>query len=113
MRLPLRWRLRGWIARRSRLQEDLDLVLGDLDPQLLVAVDMRGAVIVALDADVAVGVQLGVLPLPARRIPACGSGLSAAFSSVSKRSRRETPKRVWRRSLMRSMHSLERLVDLR
>ena len=50
-------------------QEDLDLVLGDLDAQLLVPVDVRGAVIVALDVDVAVGVQLGVLPFPAVHAP--------------------------------------------
>jgi hypothetical protein len=47
------------------VQEDLHLVLGDLDPQLLVPVDMRGAVVVALDADITVGVQLCLLPLPA------------------------------------------------
>ncbi|MBK7250680.1 MAG: hypothetical protein IPI06_07360 [Gammaproteobacteria bacterium] len=45
-------------------QEDLDLVPGELDPQLLVPVDVRGAVVVALDIDVAVSVQLGLLPLP-------------------------------------------------
>ena len=45
-------------------QEDLDLVLGDLDAQLLVPVDVRGAVIVALDVDVAVGVQLRAPSIP-------------------------------------------------
>ena len=38
-------------------EEELDLVLGDLDAQLLVPVDVRGAVVVALDGDIAVGVQ--------------------------------------------------------
>ena len=47
------------------LQEDLDLVLGDLDAQLLVPMDVRCAVVVAIDVDVAVGVQLRRLPLPA------------------------------------------------
>jgi len=47
------------------VEEDLNMVLGDFDPKLLVPVDMRGAVIVALDADVAIGVQLRFLPLPA------------------------------------------------
>jgi hypothetical protein len=46
-------------------QEDLDRVLGDLDPQLLMTMDMRGAVIVALDADMTVGVQRRVLPFAA------------------------------------------------
>src|SRR6185312_14130381 len=47
------------------IEEDLHLVLGDFDPQLFVTVDMRGAVVVALDADVTVGVQLRFLPFPA------------------------------------------------
>ena len=47
------------------LQEDLNLVLGELDPQLFVPVDVGGAVIVPFDRDVAVGVELGFLPLPA------------------------------------------------
>jgi hypothetical protein len=47
------------------VQEDLDLVLGDLDPQLLVAMDMWGAVVVTLDADITVGVQRRVLPFAA------------------------------------------------
>ena len=51
------------------VQEDLDLVLGDLDAQLLVPMDVRGAVIVAFDVHVAVGMQRGVLPLPARPHP--------------------------------------------
>jgi len=34
-----------------------------------------------------------------------GSGFSAAFSIVSKRSRRETPKRECGRALIRSAHS--------
>src|SRR5207248_8437339 len=38
-------------------EEELDLVLGDLDAQLLVPVDVRGAVVVALDAHVAVRVR--------------------------------------------------------
>ena len=74
------------------LQEDLDLVLGDLDAQLLVPVDVRGAVVVAIDVDVAVGMQLGVFHSPPS-YSTLGNGLSAAFSIVSKRSRRETPKR--------------------
>src|SRR2546430_11150170 len=50
-------------------EEELDLVLGDLDAQLLVPVDVRGAVVVALDAHVAVRVQFGFLPVPAVHIP--------------------------------------------
>src|ERR1700686_5736366 len=50
-------------------QEDLDLVLGDLDAQLLVPVDVGCAVIVALEVDVAVGMQLRVLPFPAVHVP--------------------------------------------
>src|SRR5437016_6057082 len=50
-------------------EEELDLVVGDLDAQLLVPVDVRGAVVVALDGDIAVGVQFGFLPVPAVHIP--------------------------------------------
>ena len=50
-------------------QEDLDLILGDLDTQLLVPMDVRGAVVVALDIDVAVGVQLGVFPFREVYVP--------------------------------------------
>ena len=59
----------GMDRQALELQEDLDLVLGDLDAQLLVPMDVRGAVIVALDVHVAVGMQLGVFPLPAVHIP--------------------------------------------
>ena len=48
-----------------KIEEDLDLVLSDLDPQLLVPVDVRCAVIVAIDADVAVSMQLRFFPLAA------------------------------------------------
>ena len=46
-------------------QEDLELVLGDLDAQRLVPVDVWGAVIVALDHHVAVRMQFGILPFRA------------------------------------------------
>src|SRR3569833_66657 len=52
-----------------KAQEDLDLVLGDLDAQLLVSVDMRGAVIVALDVYITVRMQGGVLPVRALKVP--------------------------------------------
>ena len=44
------------------VQEDLDVVFGDLDPQFLVSMDVRGAVLIALDVDVTVRVQRRVLP---------------------------------------------------
>ena len=56
------------------VQEDLDLVLGDLDPQLLVAVDVRGAVVVALDADSSSRRAAWRPSTPRRRHSACGSG---------------------------------------
>src|ERR1022692_2771348 len=50
-------------------QEDLHLGLRDLDAQLLVPVDVWRAVIVALEVDVAVGMELCVLPLPTLHVP--------------------------------------------
>ena len=51
-------------------QEDLNLVLGELDAQALVAMDMRRAVIHRFDVHVAVGVQRGLFPvLPLRSRP--------------------------------------------
>jgi len=47
------------------VQEDLVPVLS----LLLLPVDMRGAVIVALDRDVAVGVECGDLPFPTGETP--------------------------------------------
>ena len=52
------------------IEEDLDVVLGELDSQCFVTMDVRRVVIVALDGDVAVGVQLGVFPLPAVELDA-------------------------------------------
>ena len=46
-------------------EEDLNLVLGELDSQLLVPMDMRGAVVVAFDDHVTVGMEFRVLPFPA------------------------------------------------
>jgi hypothetical protein len=40
------------------MEEDLHVVLSELDSKLLVTMDVRRAVIVALDRDIAVGVQL-------------------------------------------------------
>ena len=94
------------------VQEDLDLVLGDLDSQLLVAMDVRGAVVVALDGDVAVGVQLRRPSTPRRRTPRWATALSAAFSIFSKRSRRETPKRRWRLVIDALDAHHQRAVDL-
>lgn len=48
-----------------KIEEDLQLVLGEFDPQFLVTVEMRGAVIVVLDADITVGVQRRLRPVAA------------------------------------------------
>src|SRR6185437_7488863 len=45
------------------------MALGSLDAQLLVAVDVRGTVIVALDVHVTVRVQGGVLPVRVLQVP--------------------------------------------
>ena len=45
------------------MQEDLDLVFGDLDAQLLVSVDMRRAVVIALDVHISVRMQRGIFPV--------------------------------------------------
>jgi hypothetical protein len=51
-----------------KTQKYLDVVLGDLDAQLLVPMDVWRAVIVALDIYVAIGVQRGVLPVLRRSL---------------------------------------------
>jgi len=45
------------------LQEDLDLVLGELHAQRLVPVDVRRAVIIPLDVEITIRVQLCIPPL--------------------------------------------------
>src|SRR5208283_5396492 len=47
------------------IEEDLDMVLRELDSQLFAAVDMRGAVIIAIDGDITVRMQLRRFPLAA------------------------------------------------
>src|SRR6185437_9455449 len=51
------------------VQEDLYVALGNLDAQLLVAVDVRSTVIVALDVHVTVRVQGGVFPVRVLQVP--------------------------------------------
>src|SRR5579864_8425289 len=51
------------------LQEDLDMVLGDLDAQFLVPMDVRRAVIISLDVHVTVRMQSGVLPVRILQVP--------------------------------------------
>ncbi len=45
-----------------KVQNDLDMLLGELEPQFLMPVDMRGAVIVALYGEVAIWMQLCLFP---------------------------------------------------
>jgi hypothetical protein len=47
------------------LQEDLDLVVRELDAQLLVPMDVRGAVVIPVDVHVAVRVQCRLFPFAA------------------------------------------------
>src|SRR5260221_3573362 len=47
------------------MEEDFDLVLGDLDPQLLVAVDIRSAAVVSIYDYITVSVQRRVLSFSA------------------------------------------------
>jgi hypothetical protein len=47
----------AWVdGQAPKIEEDLNMVLGDFDPQLLVPMDMRGSLIITLDADIAIGV---------------------------------------------------------
>lgn len=92
-------------------QEDLDLVLGDLDAHLLVPMDVRRAVIVALDVHVTVRVQGGVLPVRALEVPD-GKRLEGDFFDCLKAlAPRDSEASVATR--VDALHALpERLVDL-
>jgi hypothetical protein len=60
------------------VQEDLHMVLGELDSQLFVSMDMRSAVVIAIDGEVTVGVQLRRFPLAAV-VFHTGQGLESGF----------------------------------
>ena len=48
----------AWVDGQTlEVEEDLNMVIGDFDLKLLVPMDMRGAVIIALDAHIAVSVE--------------------------------------------------------
>ena len=64
------------------------MVLGELDSQLLVPVDVRCAVVVTVDSDVAVGVELRRLPLPTV-IHNARQALQSGSLDLLERSRRE------------------------
>jgi hypothetical protein len=86
-------------------EEDLHVMLGELHPQHLAAVDMRGRCSRHSRSERSSrGGALSSCTLRCRtRLPA--AGFSAAFSIALKRSRRETPKRECGRALIRSMQS--------
>ena len=95
-----------------QIQEDLNMILGNLYFKFLVTVDMRGAVVVALDADVTVGVQFCVLPLPAVEVALRQRFQRDSLQRLEALAARDAKARVT--PIIDALGAfLERLVDLR
>jgi len=88
------------------------MVLGNFYLKLLVPVDMRGTVVIALDADIAVGVQLCFLPFPTVEVRLGQRFERAPLERLEAIAARDTKTRMT--PIIDALDSLlERLIDLR
>jgi hypothetical protein len=86
------------------LEKDLDVMHGHLDAQQLAPMDVWGAVIDALQLDVAVGMEFGVLPLSHVKLHD-RQELQSGFLDTLEALPTGDAKREWGRWLIRSTHS--------